>query len=346
MKTNRNLAYLAFGAAAGGAILLARSAAKQQRTFDFRGKTVLITGGSRGLGLVLARQFAAEGARIAICARNSEELDAARQDIETHGGEVASFVCDLGHRDEVKRMVMEVIARFGAVDVLINNAGTITVGPVETMTIDDYHYSMDTIYWAAVHTAYYLVPHMQERGGGRIVNIGSVGGKVGVPHLSPYCAAKFAVTGWSRAIQGELRRHGIYVTTISPGLMRTGSPRQAQFKSQHEKEYAWFKISDSLPVISMSAEEAAAQIIDATRKGAVDVTLGLPARIAVIADNLMPDVTGEVAAVAARFLPGVGGGTTRSITGAESESPISENPLTRATDDAARQNNELFAPKI
>src|SRR5688572_30018372 len=91
MKPNRNLAFLALGAAAGGAIMLARAVAKQPRTFDFHGKTILITGGSRGLGLVLARQLATEGGRIAICARDAEELDAARKDIETRGGEVAVF---------------------------------------------------------------------------------------------------------------------------------------------------------------------------------------------------------------------------------------------------------------
>jgi short-subunit dehydrogenase len=345
MKTNRNLGWLALGAAAGGALMLARAVSKQPRHFDFRGRIVLITGGSRGLGLVLARRLAAEGARIAICARDAEELAAARADIESRGGEVASFVCDLGNREEVERMVTDVVSQFGGIDVLINNAGTITVGPVETMTLDDYHYSMDTIYWAAVHTAYYVVPFMQQRGGGRIVNIGSIGGKVGVPHLSTYCAAKFAVTGWSRSIQGELRKDGIYVTTVSPGLMRTGSPRQAQFKGQHEKEYAWFKISDSLPVLSMSAEQAADEILAATRRGEVDITLGLPARIAVIMDSLMPEITGEIAAIASKALPAVGGIMTQAMSGAQSESEMSDNVVTQATDKAARENNELFPPK-
>jgi hypothetical protein len=128
--------------------------------------------------------------------------------------------------------------------------------------------------------------------------------------------------------------------------MRTGSPRHAQFKGQHEKEYAWFKISDSLPMLSMSAEHAAADIIGATRRGEVDITLGLPARVAVIADSLMPEVTGQIAALAAQALPAVGGVLTGSVSGADSESASSQNEVTSATDEAARQNNELFTPRV
>lgn len=346
MSQNRNLTFAMLGAAAGGAILLARSIAKQPRAFDFSSKVVLITGGSRGLGLVIARQLAAEGARLVICARDGEELEAARSDLASRGGEAAAFVCDLAVRDQVKQMISEILLQFGAIDVLINNAGTITVGPIETMELDDYQNSMDTIYWAAVHTAYYVVPHMQERRSGRIVNIGSVGGKIGVPHLSTYCAAKFAVTGWSRSIQAELRKDGIYVTTVSPGLMRTGSPRHAQFKGQHEKEYAWFKIADSLPVLSMEAETAAQQIIAATRQGEVDITLGWPARAAIIIDSLMPEITGEIASAAARALPAVHGVISRTMSGADSESEASRNRISEATDEAARENNEMFQPKV
>jgi NAD(P)-dependent dehydrogenase (short-subunit alcohol dehydrogenase family) len=342
MAKNRTLnGLIAVGAAAGGAIMLARAVLASQRKLDFRGKVVLITGGSRGLGLVIARQLARQGARIAICARNAEELSNAEADIRSYGGEVFAIPCDLAIRDDVHRMVTEIITHFGAIDVLINNAGTITVGPIESMRLDDYHYSMDTIFWAAANTAYYVVPHMQERRSGRIVNIGSIGGKVGVPHLTTYCAAKFALTGWSRALRGELLKDGILVTTISPGLMRTGSPRNAEFKSQNTAEYAWFKISDSLPVLSMSAEQAAHEVIEATRRGAVDVVLGMPAKVAVVVDQLFPEISGELAAVAGRLLPSMGGIGTEKLRGADSESEASQSFVTETTDEAARRNNEL-----
>lgn len=343
MPKKRNLTgLLAAGAAAGGALMVARAVLARDRDYNLRGKVVLITGGSRGLGLVLARQFAAEGARIAICARDNEELSAAENDIRAYGADVLAVRCDLAVREDVQQMVADVISHFGQIDVLVNNAGTIAVGPIESMKLEDYHYSMDTIFWAAAHTAYYVVPHMQERRTGRIVNIGSIGGKVGVPHLTTYCAAKFALTGWSRALRGELLKDGILVTTISPGLMRTGSPRHAEFKGKNTAEYAWFKISDSLPVLSMSAEQAAHEIINATRRGAVDVVLGMPAKVAVLFDQLFPEVSGDLTAVAGKLLPGMGGIGTEKRRGADSESGVSESDLTQLTDDAARRNNEVL----
>jgi short-subunit dehydrogenase len=342
MAGNRTIAgMIAAGAAAGGALMLARAALSREQDYEFRGKVALITGSSRGLGLVLARQLARKGARVVICARDPEELEIARQDVESHGGEVLAIACDLAQRDEVKRLVEQAIDHFGRIDVLINNAGTIAVGPIEAMKLDAYHAAMDNIFWAAVHTAYYVVPHMQRQGGGRIVNISSIGGKVGVPHLAPYCAGKFAVTGWSRALRGELMKDRIVVTTICPGLMRTGSPRNAEFKGQNKLEYAWFKISDSLPVLSMSAEHAASEILSATQRGAVEVVLGMPAKIAVVVDQFFPEISGDLAAVAGKLLPAMGGIGTESRRGAESESPASESFLTSTTDRAAQENNEL-----
>lgn len=343
MAKNRSMAGLiAAGAAAGGALMIARAILAREQDYEFRGKVVLITGGSRGLGLVLARQLASQGARIAICARNAEELSVAESDIRAHGADVLAIPCDLSVREDVQRMVSDIIGRFGQIDVLINNAGTIAVGPIESMRLEDYHYSMDTIFWAAANTAYYVVPHMQHRRTGRIVNIGSIGGKVGVPHLTPYCAAKFAVTGWSRALRGELLKDGIVVTTISPGLMRTGSPRNAEFKGKNTAEYAWFKISDSLPILSMSAEQAAHDIIEATRRGAVDVVLGMPAKLAVMFDQLFPGVSGDLTAVAGKLLPAMGGIGTKKLRGAESESGASQSVFTDLTDEAARRNNEVL----
>jgi short-subunit dehydrogenase len=255
---------------------------------------------------------------------------------------VLTVTCDLAVREQVQQMVEDILDRYGQIDVLVNNAGTITVGPIESMKLEDYHYSMDTIFWAAANTAYYVVPHMQQRRTGRIVNIGSIGGKIGVPHLTPYCAAKFAVTGWSRALRGELLKDGIVVTTISPGLMRTGSPRNAEFKGQNTAEYAWFKISDSLPVLSMSAEQAAHEIIEATRRGAVDVVLGIPAKVAVMFDQLLPEISGDLTAVAGKLLPQMGGIGTEKRRGAESESEASESFVTDTTDEAARRNNQVL----
>jgi len=220
-----NTTNLALAAAAGGALFLAKTVLARSREIDFRNKTVLITGGSRGLGLVLARQLAARGAKLVICARDEEELRRAEGELVASGATVLAIPCDLTDRDQARDLAETAIRHFGAVDVLVNNASIIAVSPIEHVTMEDYHAVMDANFWSAVNLTYHLVPHMQQRRSGRIVNVSSIGGKIGVPHLSTYCAAKFAVVGWSRSIRAELMKDGIVVTTICPGLMRTGSPR-------------------------------------------------------------------------------------------------------------------------
>jgi short-subunit dehydrogenase len=334
---------LAFAAAAGGALLLAQRSGKRRQDYDFHGKTVLINGGSRGLGLVLARRLAHEGAHLALCARDERELEIARHELETFGAHVFTVTCDSRHADDVKNMVERVLDHFGAIDALFNVAGTILVGPIETMTLEDYHEQMDSNYWTAVNTCYYVAPHMQERGGGRIVNVSSIGGKMAVPHLLPYCAGKFALGGYSRGLRAELMKDGVVVTTVFPGLMRTGSPRNAMFKGNNEAEYAWFSISDSLPGLSMSAEHAANDILDAVRHGEAEIVLSIQAKAAALFDQVLPEVSSELTAMAARMMPKAGSDAgLRALKGSESESSWSPSALTKLTEDAARQNNEVL----
>src|SRR5919201_401355 len=239
---------LLLATAAAGALFAARALVRAQRAYDVRGKTVLITGGSRGLGLVLARELAREGARIAICARDATELERAREDLAARGADVLAVPCDLTKRAQVEELVNDVRAHFGRIDVLINNAGVIQVGPIDVMTLEDYEEAMRTHYWGPLYAILAVLPQMRQRGEGRIVNISSIGGKVSMPHLLPYNASKFALVGLSEGLRAELAKDGIVVTTVCPGLMRTGSPPNAYFKGQNEKEYAWFAISDALPL--------------------------------------------------------------------------------------------------
>jgi len=289
---------------------------------------------------VIARELAGEGARLVICARDEDELSVAREELQAQA-DVLAIRCDLTDRSAVKAMVEQAIGHFGAIDVLINNAGIIGVTPIEHATMEDYHSAMDINFWGAVHVAYDVVPHMQQRGSGRIVNISSIGGKIGVPHLTPYCASKFALTGWSRSLRGELVKDGIYVTTVIPGLMRTGSPRNADFKGQNEAEYAWFKVGDSLPLLTVSAERAARDVIEAARRGAVELIIGAVTKIGVMFDQNFPEWGGEITGVAARLLPSPGGIGLQSRKGSESESAVSESVAATLTDRAARRNNEV-----
>jgi short-subunit dehydrogenase len=327
-------------AAAGGAVL-ARSLYRRWKAYDFKDKSVLITGGSRGLGLVLARQLAEQGANITICARDEDELERARQDLQKHGADPFTVKCDVTNNGEVQEMVHAVTNRFGRIDVLINNAGIIQVGPMEVMTLDDYKEAMNAHFWGPLHTILAVLPGMRERKGGRIVNISSIGGKISVPHLVPYSASKFALVGLSEGLRAELRKDGVVVTTVCPGLMRTGSPRNAKFKGRHHEEYAWFSISDSLPVTSISAERAASQIIDACRHGDAELVISVQAKLAVLFHGIFPGFTADMLGVVNELLPEPGGIGSSSLKGKESMSGWSPSWLTTLTEEAAVANNEI-----
>ena len=312
-----------------------------RRPFRLEGKVVLITGGSRGLGLLLAREVIRQGARVAICGRDRETLDRAAEDLRRRGGRVLTVACDMAQQADVQRLVAEVLEQWGRIDVLVNNAGIIQTGPMEVMTIDDYRSAMDTHYWGPLYAILEVLPFMRRRRSGRIVNITSIGGKISVPHLLPYCGSKFALVGLSEGLRSELAKDGIVVTTVCPGLMRTGSPRNALFKGKHRAEYAWFSISDSIPGASMSAERAARQIIRACCQGKAEVILSLPALAAAKAHGVAPGLVADVLGMVNRLLPRAGGIGTNSARGHQSQSGWSPSILTRLSERAAQRNNEI-----
>jgi short-subunit dehydrogenase len=314
----------------------------RRKQYDLRGRVVLITGGSRGLGLVMAREFAREGARLALCARDANELERARADLVGRGAtQVLTVPCDVTDRAQVDEMIRIVRDHYERIDVVVNNAGVIQVGPVEVMTLEDYEEAMRAHFWAPLYTTLAVLPEMRRRGEGRIINVTSIGGKISVPHLVPYSASKFALVGLSEGLRAELKKDGVLVTTVCPGLMRTGSPRNADFKGQHRAEYAWFSISDSLPITSMSATRAARQIVAACKRGEAEVILSIQAELAALFHGIFPGVTADMLALVNRFLPEAGGIGSRSAKGKDSESKVSPSLLTAATERAARRNNEM-----
>lgn len=314
---------------------------RHRAPISFRGRTAFITGGSRGLGLLIAHEFARRGAKVAISARDADELARAEEQLRAHGVDVLKIEADMTMREEVDAAINKVQEHFGPIDVLVNNAGTISVGPIETMTIDDYRNSINTHFWGPYFATMAVLPQMQRRQFGRIVNISSIGGKISVPHLVPYSVGKFALTGFSEGLRSELLKDKVYVTTVCPGLMRTGSPRNAFFKGNNEAEYAWFSISDALPGLSMSANRAARQVVEACARGDSEVILTVPAKVATLIHGVFPEVTVDVLGVVNRFLPPPGGIGTGVRTGKQSRSKASPSWLTALNERAAQENNQI-----
>jgi NAD(P)-dependent dehydrogenase (short-subunit alcohol dehydrogenase family) len=321
---------------------IARLVQKTSRYIPLRDKVVLITGGSRGLGLVIARELSSLGAQVAICARSDRELARVRDEFADRGKQIFTETCDVGVRAEMDRCVRNVREALGEIDILINNAGQIVVGPLENQSTQAFEDAMQTNFWGPFYAVLAVSPTMRARRSGRIVNIASIGGKLAFPHLLPYSTSKFALVGYSQGLRVEMLKYNVLVTTVCPGLMRTGSPRNADFAGQNEKEYAWFKISDSLPVGSIGAKSAARKIIRALANGDAEVHLGITAKVGALAQGVAPGlVTDFLGFVDKYWMPDAAPGHSDPQKGSASESEASDNMLTRLSREAEVQNNQL-----
>lgn len=273
---------------------------QRQRAMEYyRGKTVLITGGSRGLGLCLARELVQAGARVAICARHKAELEGAARELQAF-----YRVCDVSVPEQVDDLVGRVRASLGPIDVLINNAGIILVGPLENMTLQQFRECMDTNFWGMVQPTLAVLGEVQA-----VLNVTSIGGRVTVPHLLPYCCAKAATVAFSEGLRMEMPH--LKVLTAVPGLMRTGSYDNALFRGQQRLEYGWFSLSSSLPGVTMDAGRAARQLLRALARGGNEKRLTLAAELLARGHGLLPELFNEaMRAFTALALPGPNGTPT------------------------------------
>jgi NAD(P)-dependent dehydrogenase (short-subunit alcohol dehydrogenase family) len=342
MRSGRIPAVLLAGAAGVGLVAAAR-AVRRRPPISFDDRVILITGGSRGLGLLIARELAQEGARLAIVARDPEELDFARRELAAIGGmRVLALPCDIRDREQAEWAVEATIERFGRLDVLVNNAGVIQVGPLEHMSLEDFEDALKIHFWGPLYLVRAALPYLKKEGEGRIVNVSSIGGKIALPHLLPYSASKFALTGLSNGLRVELAKEGVYVTTVCPGLMRTGSHVHALFKGKRQEELAWFAVTDSTPLTSISGRRAAHRIVQACRYGEPHLIITPQARIAALASVLAPGLTARALEVVNRLLPEPAlhdGDEARP--GWKYPSSWAPSVLTRLSDEAAVENNEL-----
>lgn len=312
------------GLLGGGAALWAgRSYLRSRRKIGLEGRVVVVTGASSGLGLLTARYAAAHGARLAITARDADRLDAAADDLRRSGSpDVLAVPADLANRADGEALIARTIDHFGRIDVLVNNAGIMLVAPIENMTVEDFERVMAINYWGVAYPTLAAIPHMQRQRFGRICNVSSIGGKLGVPHMLAYVAAKFAVSGFSEGLRGELAKDNILVTAVYPGTIRTGGHRHAEFKGNVEAEYSWFSPSDVIPGLSVSAHRCAEALWDATLHGDPELIFGLHAKLAIGLHNLLPNWYAELNALAGRAMPGPTEDLGGPVRGSEIRGPI------------------------
>ncbi len=264
------------------------------------GAVIVITGSSRGLGFAIASRFAERPVRLVLAARNLDELQQAQQSLlskhpHLRPEDIHLVAADLAKPENCQRLIEESFTRFGRIDVLVNNAGIIHVGPLEAMTTEIFEHTMRINFLAAMQTTWAALPRLLAqtpaagwRNRAAIVNISSIGGKMAVPHMLPYTGPKFALTGFSEGLYAEVKGKGIHVLTVCPGLMRTGGEDHAIFHGNIEAEQAWFKLSAKTPGMSTTPEHAARKIFDALAESRSEVTIEWKAYLAARFAGLFP----------------------------------------------------------
>lgn len=318
----------------GYRMLVARAAT------DLQGLIAFVTGGSRGLGLCLARELAQAGCRVAIAARDPRELEAAVQDFEGRGVEVLALVGDLGHEETAAGMIRQVVAHFGGLDLLVLNAGEQVVAPLEDLTSEDFVRAWHHNLLTAVYPTLAALPLMQARGQGTLVYLDSLAGRVPAPHMLPYAVAKAGLRALAHGLVVELAGRGIEVLTVVPGFLRTGANAHTRFGGQAHREFTWFSLAESLPGLSLDAERAARRIVQAIRHRERELTLGAWAAALGWLHDDFPRSTLAGLGLVARMLPGPGGGGTARQLGLELATPLAPGWLTRMNNEAAVRLNQ------
>ena len=186
------------------------------------GKVALVTGGSRGIGLAIARALLAEGARVAITATSDATLDGAVRTLGAGVDRLLPLRADVRSADAVAGALRSVTDRFGGLDILVNNAGVGRFSAVADMSLDDWNLVLDTNVSGVFHCCRGAIPLLRSRGGGWIINISSLSGTNPFPEAAAYCASKAALNAFSEALMQEVRHDGIRVACIAPGSVRTG----------------------------------------------------------------------------------------------------------------------------
>jgi short-subunit dehydrogenase len=262
--------------------------------------SVLITGGSQGSGKATARLFAQRGYDVVLAARQRDRLQAVADEIRQFGHRALAIPTDVGQPEQVAALVQQVLEQFGAIDVLVNNAGICLTGPMAQTTPDDWQQIMNTNFWGYVHTIQALLPHFLARKSGTIVNVGSFGGKMPLPQMTAYCASKYAVTGLSDTLRLELKPQGIHVAVVHPGVINSNFLERAMFRGSDDQDAQarQTQMADTLKAAWVSQPEDIAQAIwQAVEQQRSEVVVG-PVALATEAYRLAPGLVQWIVAQA------------------------------------------------
>jgi len=225
-------------------------------TNSLAGKAALVTGASSGIGEATALAFAQAKMRVSISGRRVDKLTALAARIEKSGGSAHVIEADVGEEAQARRMVTQAHERWGALDVLVNNAGVMLQGPVEGANTDEWRQMINVNLLGLMYASQAVLPLMKAHGRGHIVNLSSVAGRIANPRVAVYAATKFGVCAFSDALRKEVRKDQIRVTVIEPGITATELP--SHITDAASKDALATRIANLTP---LEAEDIAAAIV-------------------------------------------------------------------------------------
>jgi len=259
---------------------------RKKRQFTYQGKVVLVTGGARGLGYIMARQLVEEGAKVIICARDADQLDKAYVLLRNHGEVTYPYVCDITEKENIVQLAYFIKKRFGRLDVLINNTGTITINPIEQLPLNNYKKFIESHLWGPMQLVRVLIPLLSKSREAKIVNIFSVGGKISLAKSQPYDVNEIVHAVFYDNISRVITGKNIKLTAIYPEFKDQDLPVNLKLKGHSEQELAWSKFNESRPLISLYAENVGKQILKTAQIGKKTLTLPFPRELARIVNNI------------------------------------------------------------
>jgi len=237
-------------------------------------KVAIITGGTQGIGRATALRLAAEGCRVVIAARGKERLDAVAAEVRAAGGAVAAVQADVSKPADCERLVAEALAAFGRVDILVNNAGTSLTGEFESVTDALWQQDLDLKLFAAIRLVRLVIPHMKKQGGGRIVNITTIGAKQPRARSMPTTVSRAAGLALTKALSKEYAKDNILVNTVSLGLVQAGQHERKAEKAGKPVEQLYTEMAKDIPLGRVGRAEEAANVIAFLASGAASYVTG------------------------------------------------------------------------